>query len=143
MEKRFSICWPELGKEIEARLLDVQDPDLCAEFWGALPFRSIQSHAVVAGFQMYCPFRLMGRARKLFQEPMNRQPPGRINIELDFQYLAVNYGPMTEPVPAVPIAQVAERCLEDLKVVGRMAWDNLLFSDAFVTVLFDRGKGAA
>ena len=74
---------------------------------------------------------------------MNRQPPGRINIELDFQYLAVNYGPMTEPVPAVPIAQVADRCLEDLKVVGRMAWDNLLFSDAFVTVLFDRGKGAA
>jgi hypothetical protein len=74
---------------------------------------------------------------------MNRQPAGRINIELDFQYLAINYGPMTEPVPAVPIAQVAESRLEDLKAAGRMAWDNLLFGKAFVTVHFEPGREGA
>jgi hypothetical protein len=74
---------------------------------------------------------------------MDRQPPGRINIELDFQYLAINYGPMTEPVPAVPIAQVDGRCLDALARIGRLAWDNLLFSEDFLTVVFEKAKEGA
>lgn len=73
---------------------------------------------------------------------MNEQPVGRVNLELDFQYLAINYGPMSEPVPALPIAQIRDDDIEDIKMMGKMAWDNLLFSDEFLMVIFDKKEGA-
>jgi len=142
MGKIFTISWPEFENFVEAELLEEQDQKLRQNFWNALPFTSIQSHAVCAGVQMYCPFRLVGLPARPFYEPMNKQPVGRINLELDFQYLAINYGPMREPVPALPIAQVREDYLPSIKHIGKMAWDNLLFSDAFIKVHFDRKEGA-
>jgi len=49
---------------------------------------------------------------------------------------------MSEPVPALPIAQIKENDIQDIKVMGKMAWDNLLFSDEFLMVLFDKKEGA-
>ena len=143
MDRVFTITWPRFEKSVEAELLEEQDPKLCQDFWDALPFRSIQSHAVCAGVQMYCPFRLVSLPSRPFHEPMNEQPVGRVNLELDFQYLAINYGPMSEPVPALPIAQVKDNDIEDIKIMGKMAWDNLLFSNEFLMVLFDKKEGAA
>ena len=139
----FVISWPRFEKAVEAELLEEQDPKLCQDFWDALPFRSIQSHAVCAGVQMYCPFRLVSLPSHPFYEPMNEQPVGRVNLELDFQYMAINYGPMREPVPALPIAQIEDNDIEEIKIMGKMAWDNLLFSDEFLMVLFDKKEGAA
>jgi hypothetical protein len=65
-----------------------------------------------------------------------------VNIDLDFQYLAVSYGLVTEPLPALPIARVGENVIEELRTVGRMVWDNLLFSDEFVLVSFDKREGS-
>ena len=113
MNKIFSMRWPKLGKAIEAEIIEKQDQALQERFWNALPFSSIQSHAVCAGIQMYCPFRLVCLPSNPFYEPMNEQLVGRISLELDFQYLAINYGPMEEPVPALPIAQVKEKDIED------------------------------
>ena len=142
MGRWFIIEWPQWGKTVEAELLKDQDSKLCQDFWDVLPSRSIQSHAVCAGVQMYFPFRLVSLPSQPFYEPMNEQPVGRVNLELDFQYLAINYGPMREPVPALPIAQIRDDDMEEIKIVGRMAWDNLLFSDDFITVLFDKKEGA-
>lgn len=136
MERAFLIHWPGLNDRVKARLLPEQDPGLLERFWEALPFESIQSHAVVAGFQIYCPFRLLGTPARPWHEPMNTQPVGRVNLELDFQYVALNYGPLTEPVPALPVAQVQEEDLDRLPVIGRAIWDNLLFSNEFLTVKF-------
>jgi len=140
MSKIFSMRWPKLGKAIEAEIIEKQDQALQERFWNALPFSSIQSHAVCAGIQMYCPFRLVYLPSNPFYEPMNEQLVGRISLELDFQYLAINYGPMEEPVPALPIAQVKEKDIEDLKIVGKMAWNNLLFSHEFITVHFEKAE---
>ena len=141
MGRIFTISWPKFEKTVEAELLEEQDPKLCQDFLNALPFKSIQSHAVCAGVQMYCPFRLVSLPSHPFHEPMNEQPVGRVNLELDFQYLAINYGPMSEPVPALPIAQVRENYLPEIKLMGKMAWDNLLFSDDFIIVLFETKQG--
>ncbi len=136
MQQTFLIDWPALQQKVKAHLLSQQDPDLLARFWQTLPFESIQSHAVVAGFQIYCPFRLACKPARPWHEPMNAQPMGRINLELDFQYLAVNYGPLTEPVPALPVAQVRDEDLARLPPIGKAVWDNLLFSNEFLTVRF-------
>lgn len=143
MRRIFTISWPKYEKTVAAEMLEDQDPKLRQDFWDALPFRSIQSHAVCAGVQMYCPFRLVSLPSQPSYEPMNEQPVGRVNLELDFQYLAINYGPMREPVPALPIAQVKENDIRDIETMGKMAWDNLLFSDEFLMVLFDKKEGAA
>lgn len=143
MRRIFTISWPKYEKTVAAEMLEDQDPKLRQDFWDALPFRSIQSHAVCAGVQMYCPFRLVSLPSQPSYEPMNEQPVGRVNLELDFQYLAINYGPMREPVPALPIAQVKENDIRDIKIMGKMAWDNLLFSDEFLVVLFDKKEGVA
>lgn len=141
MSKIFSIRWPKLGKAIEAEIIEAQDQALKERFWNALPFSSIQSHAVCAGIQMYCPFRLVCIPSNPFLEPMNEQIIGRINLELDFQYLAINYGLMEEPVPALPIAQVREQDMDVIKLVGKMAWRNLLFSNEFIEVHFEKMEG--
>lgn len=137
----FSINWPEWKMKVEAEIIDGQDAVLRSEFWSSLPFNSIQSHAACAGVQMYCPFRLVCRPENPFYEPMNEQQEGRISLELDFQYLSINYGPMAEPVPALPIAQVQEQDIDKIKSLGKMAWHNLLFSNQFIKVDFKKKKG--
>ena len=142
MGRVFVVSWSKFEKSVEAELLREQDSKLCQDFWDALPFKSIQSHAVCAGMQMYCPFRLVTLPVHPLYEPMNEQPVGRVNLELDFHYLSINYGPMREPVPALPIAQIRDDDIQDIKMMGKMAWDNLLFSDEFLMVIFDKKEGA-
>ena len=138
MGKIFTINWPKLGKAVEAELIEDQDRVLRESFWNALPLSSIQSHAVCAGLQMYSPFRVVCLPSNPNYEPMNEQGVGRVNLELDFQYLAINYGPMSEPVPALPIAQIRDEDIEDIIQIGKMAWENLLFNTEFILVHFDK-----
>ncbi len=140
MSNTFTISWPVWGKSIEAELFDQQEVGLCAAFWDSMPSKSIQSHASCAGFQIYCPYKLAYPPSNPFYEPMNEQKAGRINLELDFQYLSINYSSMEEPVPALPIAQVKERFLKEIETIGKMAWDNLLFSSEFIEVNFQKSE---
>ncbi|RNB78375.1 hypothetical protein [Brevibacillus panacihumi] len=133
MSTRIEICWPDFDCTVRATLLSEMNPELCEEFKKTLPFSSIQSHAVVAGKQMYLPYRLVSEVAYQ-EEPMDQQPVGRVNIELDFQYLAMNYGPMTEPVPAVPLAQIVDEDLDKIQVIGEKVWHNLLFDDHYLSV---------
>lgn len=136
MKEYIKIRYGKLNTEICAELLTEVNPYVCAEFKRTLPSKSIQSHAVVAGDQMYCPYRLpLDRERCNF-ENMAQQPDGRINIELDFQYLAINYGVMTEAVQTVPVAQVIASDVPKLEAIGRAAWHNLLFEKDYILVEF-------
>ena len=141
MGKLFTISWPKWGKAIQAELFDAQHTNFCESFWTALPAKSIQSHAVCAGIQMYFPFRMVRPPSEPFTEPMNAQPPGRVNLELDFQYLSINYGAMEEPVPAVPIAQIKAEDLIEIEVIGKLSWENLVYSNVFVEVLLEKQEG--
>jgi hypothetical protein len=121
----LSISWPVLNARIAARLLDDFNPHGCSEFLKTLPVKSVQSHSVVAGNQIYCPFRLSVDRGAVRSELMSDQGIGRVNIELDFQYLSINYGVITEAVPAVPLAQVEESDIPVLMDVGGRIWRNL------------------
>lgn len=132
----IELSWKDLGVSAKAKLLTELNPDLIEKFVETLPFKSIQSHAVVAGKQMYFPYRLLGDTAYR-SESMDKQPIGRINIEFDFQYLAINYGPMTESVPAVPLAQIIVEDIEKMKKVGKEVWNNLLYEEKYLTVNVD------
>ena len=137
MSQFVIIRWRELRESVRALLLDEVNPYACEELVGMLPVESIQSHAVVAGNQMYAPIRIaLDRSRCRF-ENMAAQPEGRVNIELDFQYFSINYGPMTEAVPALAVAQVVDEDIPRLREIGRKVWDNLLSGQEYVHVFLE------
>lgn len=143
MKEYVSIQWKGIDMEVTAELLTEFNPLACAEFKKSLPYKSIQSHAVVAGGQMYCPYRLLIDEDKCNTEDMSKQPVGRANIELDFQYLSINYGEITEGVPAVALLQVVEEDLYKLPIIGEKVWNNLLFGEDYIVVEFTYQGGEA
>lgn len=133
------LTWPELELTIRCELLASLSPALCASVLRALPIASIQSHAVVAGEQIYFPTRLgLEDPGAAYQEDMSEQPPGRINFEPFFQYVSLNYGPVSEAVPAWPVAQVVEEDLPRLQALGERVWKNLLHGPGTLHVLVSR-----
>ena len=137
MEKEYVLIrWKTLDCQVRAEILNECNPRACEEFKKSLPYKSIQSHAVVAGGQMYCPYRLILDEKDCNTENMAKQPPGRMNIELDFQYLSLNYDAITEAVPAVALLQIVEEDLDKIPLIGAQVWDNLLFSDEYIPVEF-------
>jgi hypothetical protein len=50
---------------------------------------------------------------------------------------------MEEPVPAVPIAQIKAADLAEIEIIGKLSWENLVFSDDFVEVLLEKQEGGA
>ncbi len=138
MGHQLRFRWPQIGTAITVELLDDLNPELTNLLWEALPLRSIQSHAVVAGQQMYFPTRLVLRdPDSAFVEPMHEQPKGRINFEPFFQYLSINYGPISEPVRAWPVGQVVERDISLLPDLGKRVWENLLYSKTALLVIVE------
>ena len=73
--------WPQLGVTVQVGLLDDHNPELTHALWRQLPLLSIQSHAMVAGQQIYAPTRLsLADPDRAYTEPMNEQQPGRGNF---------------------------------------------------------------
>ncbi len=140
MPKTIRIRWPELDIQLTAHLLWDFNPYACEEFCKLLPAQSIQSHAVVAGGQMYAPLRFAPQRERCNFENMAAQPEGRLNMELDFQYFSLNYGPMTEAVPALALAQVVEEDLPRLREAGALVWENLLYGKEYLHVILEKGE---
>lgn len=137
MSKEYvRIEWDELNTSITAELLTESNPTAVKRFKESLPYTSIQSHAVVAGGQMYCPYRLVLDKTECNTENMAHQPIGRGNIELDFQYLSINYDTITEGVPSIAILQVIEEDIAKLKAIGKQVLDNLFFEQNYIRVTF-------
>lgn len=134
--------WPELNSSIQIDLMQEANLPVTEAILNRLPLFSIQSHAVVAGEQMYFPTRIVARKLQAARsELMNQQPIGRVNFEPFFQYISLNYGPISEAVSAWPIAQVVERDLPELTKIGRRVLNNLLHSDDFLHVVLDKPDG--
>lgn len=136
MEKEYiKMEWDLLKISVRAELLTEFNPIAVERLKATLPYTSIQSHAVVAGGQMYCPYKLVLSPDECNTENMAEQPIGRGNIELDFQYLSVNYGVVTEGVPAVAVLQVVEEDIPKLQWIGEQVLDNLFYGTKYMKVV--------
>jgi|SRR6188768_645513 len=144
MDPHVTLSWPALDDSVRCRLLDELNPELCASLRRAMPVVSVQTHAVVAGEQIYFPTRLvLEDPDSAATEDLSAQAAGRINFDPFFQYLSLNTGRLSERVPAWPVAQVLDDDLARLARVGERIWRNLLHEEHVIYVIVSQGDTPA
>jgi hypothetical protein len=117
--------WPGLDAEVTVRLLDDLAPTLSKDMWEALPFSSIQGHALITGDMMFATVPVTSLVREnvtLFTS----MPVGGCFFGRNSQNLGVVYGPLSEPEGHSIWGQVIEEDFGTLKRVGDAVWDNLM-----------------
>lgn len=135
MKKYIILQFDPVNIAIRARLLYELNPKLCELLVNALPYRSIQCHALVAGQQLYhyTPIVEAVTYQAQTKEDKTKQPIGRINMS-SLELLSIKYGRITEYLTSVPVAQVIGKDIEKLKRIGRLAWDSVYKTKKLITV---------
>ncbi|MGW4471874.1 cucumopine synthase-related protein [Nonomuraea sp. NPDC004354] len=122
--KRVEIGWPGLGITVTAEL-DERNAALAQSLWDALPYRSLQGHALVAGQHLYhvAPVHdLLHQAAAYKVEDRRTEPDGTI-FASRLQHLGIKYGELTEPMPATPIGRILDEDLDSLVEAGHAVWE--------------------
>jgi hypothetical protein len=104
--------------------LDERNAALAQSLWDALPYRSLQGHALVAGHHLYhvAPIHDLLHVPATYAVDRRTVPDGTI-FASRLQHLGIKYGELTEPMPATPIGQIVEADLDVLGEVGRAVWE--------------------
>lgn len=118
MSRKFGIEWPDFGVVIPVDLLDDENPELCEEFWQALPFQTIFAGSMSAGemLKIPMPFSMTPASlekRVLFPE----QSPGTI-VAHGWSILLLKYGTVAETFRLARIAMVPDEELKKLRNVA-------------------------
>ncbi|RVX41687.1 hypothetical protein EDD27_4252 [Nonomuraea polychroma] len=123
--KRVEIAWPALGITVAAEL-DQRNPALAQCFWDALPYRSLQGHALVAGHHLYhvAPVHSLLHAPAAYRVDRRTVPDGTLFCSR-LQHLGIKYGELTEPMTATPIGQVVPEDVDALVEAGREVWHSV------------------
>jgi hypothetical protein len=126
MTKRFmTMSWPTLNVSVRVGLLEDKAPTICEALWNALPYESVQAHALITGYMMFATAPVFTLARENVTL-MSDQKPGDCFYGAGSQNIVVVYGPLTEPEGACRFGQVVEADIPRLTIVGRRAWDNMI-----------------
>ncbi|MGI5269834.1 hypothetical protein ACQEUU_11850 [Nonomuraea sp. CA-218870] len=106
--------------------LDERNAALAQSVWDALPYRSLQGHALVAGHHLYhvAPVHALLHQRGTHTVDRREAPDGTL-FASRLQHLGIKYGELTEPMPAVPIGQVLPEHLDTLVESGAAIWESL------------------
>lgn len=119
----------------KAKLLTDLNEDLCNLLLKYLPYRSVQCHSFVAGYQLYHYTPIVESVSVIPQtkERLIDQPIGRVSLSA-LQLMPIKYGNVTEPLTANPIAQVFDADIPKLKKAGKLVWDRLYKTKELVYV---------
>jgi hypothetical protein len=120
----IEIVWPGLGIRVTAEL-DGRNAALADALWDALPYRSLQGHALVAGQHLYhvAPIPSLLHLPASTRIADRRDAPDGTVFCSALQHLGVKYGPLTEPMPASPVGRVRPEDIPALVEAGRAVWD--------------------
>ncbi|MER6808667.1 hypothetical protein ABT299_05255 [Spirillospora sp. NPDC000708] len=123
--RRIEIGWPVLGVTVAADL-DERNPALADAIWDALPYRSLQGHALIAGHHLYhvTPVHDVLHLPAAHRVDRRTVPDGTLFCSR-LQHLGIKYGELTEPMAATPIGRVAEGDLDALADAGRAVWESV------------------
>ncbi|MEV4255106.1 hypothetical protein AB0J52_18280 [Spirillospora sp. NPDC049652] len=123
MTREIEIAWPALDLSITARL-DERNPALAQALWDALPYSSLQGHALVAGHHLFHVAPIHDLLHLHGQHRVDRRavPDGTVFCSR-LQHLGIKYGELTEPMPATPVGQVVPEHMETLAAAGAAVWD--------------------
>ncbi|KAF5855941.1 hypothetical protein ETB97_008165 [Aspergillus alliaceus] len=111
--------WPKLNMTATVKMHGL-NPTLVNFFWDTLPFRSLQTHALVSGNHLY--HRVLPEAL-IYSNPQYNvpgradEPNGTVFLS-KLQHLAIKYDPVTESHPAARCANIIPEDLEKLRWVG-------------------------
>ena len=138
MTRKIWIKWPEIDVEVNATLLEEDEPELCETLWENLetPLRMICRHPVSTGEE----FSGEGRPPRnpvssgTQAEPLGRKQwlltriePGSVVYAIFGGYggMSLFYGPCTEPLPArgSVVGKVDEGDMDNLLKAGRAVWN--------------------
>lgn len=121
--RQIELEWVQLGATITATLTDDQNRGLCDLLWDHLPYRTIQTHALVSGHHLYhlCPIHELTYTPAAHKEDRTQSPDGTVFLS-QLQHLAVKYGELTEYLTAAPVGHVLEEDIPTLKHVGQECW---------------------
>jgi len=120
--------WADFGVSIPVELLDEENPEICEQFWQALPFRTIFAASMSAGemFKIPIPATLSGAPpEKLVLFP--EEPPGTI-IPRRMSNLLLKYGTVAEPFMSPVLARVPPEALGKLRDVAQKLRDAYFFT---------------
>lgn len=138
MAKKITIELPEIGVEVDASLLEEDEPELCDALWKNLekPLKMFCRHPVSTGEEFSGegrpprhPVRSGTQAQPLGRKQwlMTRIEPGSVVYAIFGGYggLSLFYGPCTEPLPArgSVVAKVDGDDMDDLVRAGRAVWN--------------------
>ncbi|WP_040835931.1 hypothetical protein [Nocardia brevicatena] len=132
--RRITLSWEPLGLSVTAEL-DGRNPQLAEAIWQALPYQSLQGHALVAGHHLYH----LAPVHELVHTPGTecidrRTAPNGTVFGSALQHLGIKYGSLTEPMAASPIGRVHEADLPLLSQVGRAVWEATYHTKKAITV---------
>lgn len=120
---------------LRAKLLTDLNGDLCNLLLKYLPYKSVQCHSFVAGYQLYHYTPIVESVSVIPQteERLIDQPIGRVSLSA-LQLMPIKYDEVTEPLTANPIAQIIQTDIPNLKKAGKMVWDRLYRTKELVYV---------
>lgn len=123
--RHLQVTWPEFETAITIELLEDKAPGVCADIWNALPFSTIQGHALITGEMLFATTPVTSRAREnitLYTE----LGIGGCYLGNSSQNIGIVYGRVTEPEGQTKWGQVIPQDIPALKEIGRLNWRNLV-----------------
>lgn len=142
--REIEIEWQPIGIAVTARLYEDPNRNLSDLFWNALPYNSLQNHALVSGHHLY---HLVPLVDLIFTQAERKEdrtlsPDGTLFLS-QLQHLAIKYGPLSEYIPAAPVGRVIPEHLPLLREAGRACWHATVGSKQVIEVRVRRLGQAA
>ncbi|CAH1664539.1 conserved hypothetical protein [Hyphomicrobiales bacterium] len=124
-KKTLKMSWPAFDASIRIEVYDDKAPTVAGKIWDALPFKTIQSHALITGPMLLATAPVLTLARENLKLYTDVQP-GECLYGAGSQNLIICYGGLTEPEGAGIWGKVYPEDLDTLVKVGHKAWANLI-----------------
>ena len=122
--RQFEIRWQPIGESVRVTLDEEHNAEIVEPLWDAMPYRTLQGHALVAGdcFYHVPPAHGLIHATPDYKVDRKIQPNGTVFCSA-VQHLTVKYGELTEPMPTSPIGHVVPEDVAKLPWIGQQIWE--------------------
>ncbi|SDR63453.1 hypothetical protein SAMN05519103_08630 [Rhizobiales bacterium GAS113] len=127
------MIWPTLDARADVDMLWRDAPTLCGLLWDALPFQSVQEHALITGCMLFASTRISTLVRENTTTFID-MAPGACYFATGSQNVGLVYGHVTEPEGQSVWGRVREADWPTLDRVGRAVWANTMAADCDIGI---------
>ncbi|KAA8646841.1 hypothetical protein EYZ11_012081 [Aspergillus tanneri] len=122
--RTIKIKWPSLGITVTALMNVMENSQLIDLLFRCLPYRSLQSHALVSGDHLYhiIPQEELIHTPAIHKVPNRADTPDGTVFLSRNQHMAIKYGPLSEYLPAAPCGMVIPEDIPKLRNAGDGLW---------------------